>query len=59
MFDATFIMEWTRRDPANDSHRSSDLGSRVGRFGRTYNLGYKVHITVVADSDMLVAVTVL
>jgi transposase len=54
--DATFIKAWSRRDPADDSHGLSDPESRVGRDGKTYDLGYKAHVAVDADSDMPVAV---
>ena len=56
--DATFIKAWSRRDPADDSHGYSDPESRVGRDGKTYDLGYKAHVAVDADSDMPVAVVV-
>jgi len=56
--DATFIKAWSRRDPVDDSHGYSDPESRVGRDGKTYDLGYKAHLAVDADSDMPVAVVV-
>ena len=56
--DATFIKAWSRRDPADDSHGYSDPESRVGRDGKTYDLGYKLHLAVDADSDMPVAAVV-
>ena len=56
--DATFIKAWSRRDPADDSHGYSDPESRVGRDGKSYDLGYKAHIAVDADSDMPLAVVV-
>jgi len=56
--DATFIKAWSRRDPADDSHWYSDPESRVGRDGKTYDLGYKLHLAVDVDSDMPVAVVV-
>jgi len=43
---------------ADDSHGFSDPESRVGRDGKTYDLGYKAHLAVDADSDMPVAVVV-
>src|SRR4030042_5244862 len=54
--DATFIKAWSRRDPADDSRGLSDPDARVGRDGKTYDLGYKAHVAVDADSDMPVAV---
>ncbi|MBE0633701.1 transposase, partial [Candidatus Bathyarchaeota archaeon] len=37
--DATFIEAWSRRDPADDSHGLSDPEARVGRDGKSYDLG--------------------
>ena len=56
--DATFIKAWSRRDMEDDSLGYSDPESRVGRDGKTYDLGYKAHLAVDADSDMPVAVVV-
>ena len=49
--DATFIKAWSRRDPVDDSRGLSDPESRVGRDGKTYDLGYKAHIAVDVESD--------
>jgi transposase len=54
--DATFIKAWSRRDQADDSQGLSDPEARVGRDGKSYDLGYKAHIGVDADSDIPVAV---
>jgi hypothetical protein len=54
--DATFIKAWSRRDPADDSHGLSDPKARVVRDGKSYDLGYKAHVAVDADSDIPVAV---
>jgi len=56
--DATFIKAWSKRGMEDDSHGYSDPESRVGRDGKIYDLGYKAHIAVDADSDMPVAVVV-
>jgi len=56
--DATFIKAWSRRDPADDSHGYSDPESRVGRDGKTYDLGYKAHIAVDVASEMPLAAVV-
>jgi transposase len=56
--DATFIKAWSRRDMADDSHGFSDPESRVGRDGKTYDLGYKAHIAVDVESDMPLAAVV-
>jgi IS5 family transposase len=56
--DATFIKAWSKRNPAEDSHGFSDPESRVGRDGKTYDLGYKAHVAVDSGSDMPLAVVV-
>jgi len=56
--DTTFIKAWSKRDPADDSHGFSDPESRVGRDGKTYDLGYKAHVAVDSGSDMPLAVVV-
>jgi hypothetical protein len=43
---------------ADDSHGFSDPESRVGRDGKTYDLGYKAHIAVDVESDMSLAAVV-
>jgi len=43
VMDATFIKAYSKRDPNENSRGSSDSDSRVGRNGKTYDLGYKVH----------------
>jgi len=54
--DATFIKAWSRRDTADDSRGLSDPEARVGRDGKTYDLGYKAHVAMDVGSDMPVAV---
>ena len=56
--DATFIKAWSRRDPSDDATGFSDPESRVGRDGKTYDLGYKANLAVDVDSDMPVAAVV-
>lgn len=56
--DDTFIKAWSRRDPGDDSHGLPDPEARVGRDGKTYDLGYKAHLAVDADSDMPLAAVV-
>src|SRR4030042_286422 len=56
--DATFIEAYSRRDTADDSRGLSDPEARVGRDGKTYDLGYKAHLAVDIDSDMPVAAVV-
>jgi IS5 family transposase len=56
--DVTFIKAWSRRDPSDDSPGFSDPESRVGRDGKTYDLGYKAHVAVDSGSDMPFAVLI-
>ena len=56
--DATFIKAWSKRDPSDDRHGFSDPESRVGRNGKTYDLGYKAHVAVDSRSDMPLTVVV-
>ena len=41
-----------------DSHGFSDPESRVGRDGKSYDLGYKAHVAVDVESDMPLAAVV-
>jgi len=54
--DATFIKAYSKRDPNDNSRGSSDPDARVGRDGKTYNLGYKAHIAADVKSELPVAV---
>jgi len=56
--DASFIRAWSRRDPHDNSTGLSDRDARVGRDGKTYSLGYKVHLSVDLDADLPLAVVV-
>jgi len=47
--DATFIKAYSRRGMDNRTGYSDPEG-RVGRAYRTYGLGYKLHLTVYADT---------
>ena len=50
VFDASFIKAWSTRHP-NDSQKGySDADARVGRAGRTFALGYKLHLSIDAKS---------
>jgi len=44
--DATFIKAYSKRDPKDDSKGYSNPEVRVGRAGKTYSLGYKLHLAV-------------
>jgi len=49
VLDATFVKAYSRRDPHENSRGKSDPEARVGRNGKTYDLGYKLHVA--ADSS--------
>src|SRR5450759_2839626 len=56
--DATFIKAYSKRDPHENSRGGSGPQTRVGRNGKTYELGYKLHIAVDAKSELPLAVIV-
>jgi hypothetical protein len=51
VFDASFIKAWSTRDPTDNQRGYSDLEARVGRTGRTFGLGYKLHLSI--DSETM------
>lgn len=46
VLDASFIKAWSRRHPRDSRRGYSDPDARVGRAGRAYDLGYKVHLSI-------------
>jgi hypothetical protein len=46
VLDASFLKAWSIRDPINNQKGLSDPDARVGRNGRSYELGYKIHSSV-------------
>ena len=56
VLDATFVKAYSRRDPHENSRGKSDPEARVGRNGKTYELGYKLHVATDAKSEMPMAV---
>ena len=54
--DATFVKAYSKRHPKDDSRGYSDREARVGRAGKTYQLGYKLHLAVDAHSELPLAV---
>jgi IS5 family transposase len=54
--DATFIEAYSMRDPHQNSRGSSDPDARVGRNGKTYELGYKLHVVADTKSEPPLAV---
>jgi len=50
VLDASFIKAWSTRDPLDNERGLSDEDARVGRAGRTYGLGYKLHLSIDAET---------
>ena len=46
IFDASFIDAWSTRDPLDNQTGYSDKEARVGRAGRSFGLGYKLHLSI-------------
>jgi hypothetical protein len=46
VLDASFVKAWSIRDPDSNKVGFSDPDARVGRNGRGYDLGYKLHASV-------------
>jgi len=46
VLDASFLKAWSIRDPTDSRRGLSDPDARVGRNGRSYGLGYKLHSSV-------------
>jgi transposase len=58
VFDATFVKAYSKRDIHDNGKGGSDPEARVGRNGKTYELGYKLHMAVDAKSELPIAVIV-
>jgi transposase len=46
VLDASFIKAWSTRHPTDNQIGFSDSQARVGRSGRSYALGYKMHLSI-------------
>ena len=46
VLDASFVKAWSIRHPDNGRTGFSDADAMVGRNGRGYGLGYKLHVAV-------------
>jgi hypothetical protein len=46
VLDASFIKAWSIRHPEDGRRGFSDPDARVGRHGRGFDLGYKLHVSV-------------
>jgi transposase len=55
VFDASFIKAWSTRHPLDNQKGYSDVEARVGRAGRTFGLGYKLHLAI--DSKTMLPLT--
>jgi hypothetical protein len=55
VFDASFIKAWSTRHPLDNQRGYSDIEARVGRAGRTFGLGYKLHLSI--DSETMLPLT--
>jgi transposase len=55
VFDASFIKAWSTRDPLDNQKGYSDMEARVGRAGKTFSLGYKLHLSI--DSKTMLPLT--
>jgi hypothetical protein len=57
VLDASFLKAWSIRDPADNQIGLSDPDARVGRNGRSYGLGFKIHSSV--DSKRILPLATL
>jgi hypothetical protein len=57
VLDASFIKAWSTRDPIDNQTGYSDKDARVGRTGRSYALGYKLHLSI--DSKTMLPLSYL
>jgi transposase len=57
VLDASFIKAWSARDPIDNHAGYSDADARVGRTGRTFGLGYKLHLSI--DSETMLPLSSL
>jgi len=55
VLDASFIKAWSIRHPLDNKKGFSDNDARVGRAGRTFGLGYKLHLSI--DSQTMLPLT--
>jgi hypothetical protein len=55
VLDASFIEAWSTRHPLDNKRGFSDGDARVGRTGRTFGLGYRLHLSI--DSKTMLPLT--
>jgi transposase len=58
VLDASFIKAWSIRHPIHSRRGYADADTRVGRAGRTYELGYKLHRSINRDRILPLACVV-
>jgi transposase len=57
VFDASFIKAWSTRNLADSQTGYSDREARVGRAGRSFGLGYKLHLAIDSETMLPLACT--
>jgi len=57
VLDASFIKAWSTRHPTDNKKGYSDPEAKVGRTGRTFGLGYKLHLSI--DSERMLPLSSL
>ena len=57
IFDASFIKACSTRDPLDNQAGYSDREARVGRAGRAFGLGYKLHLAIDSETMLPLACT--
>jgi transposase len=55
VLDASFIKAWSTRHPLDNQKGLSDGDARVGRTGRTFGFGYKLHLSIDSQSMLPLA----
>jgi len=55
VLDASFVKAWSTRHPLGNKKGFSDGDARVGRAGRTFGLGYKLHLSIDSQSMLPLA----
>jgi transposase len=55
VLDASFVKAWSTRHPKDSQTGFSDDDARVGRAGRTFGLGYKLHLSIDSESRLPLA----
>jgi hypothetical protein len=55
VLDASFVKAWITRHPLDSQKGYSDGDARVGRAGRMYGLGYKLHLSIDSQSMLPLA----